>query len=288
MRDATPSRTALATAFLRAIHVHLDDRPPVLDDSVAWTLLPGYQRRFITRMRALSAPWQKRFRQKDSLLRAMRAHVCVRARYAEDMLAEARHAGIERYVVLAAGLDTFAYRQAGPPIAVLEVDHPATQRWKRDLLATRDVTVPAQVAFLEVNFEHETLADRWVDSAAPDFVSWLGVTYYLSEAAISATLNTIAARCASGTRLVLDYWCEAPLMPAGRRMLWSTRVAVALQQEPMHSFFSAEEIAKLAESAGWRVRENLSPADQDLRYLAGRDDHLSVPPFAYLLQLEKP
>jgi methyltransferase (TIGR00027 family) len=290
MLDAVPSQTATATAFIRAAHMYIDDAPPVFDDHVAYDLLRGYQRRFIKRLAALSSPWVRRYRQTRNAFTTMRAQIVVRARYAEDALAEARKVGVDRFVVLAAGLDTFAIRQArrstDSAIEVLEIDHPATQRWKRELLAERGIAEPDELSFLTVNFEEEALTDVWVEGATPDFASWLGTTYYLTGEAIADTLRTLAERTQPGSQLVLDYWREPPPTDLSAPLLWGTRVAVALQQEPMRSFFEPKDIEALAQEAGWRVRENCAPEEQNRRYLAARSDQLSVPSFAYLLHLE--
>jgi len=287
MLDARPSQTALATAFLRAVHTYIDDPPPILDDRIAFDLLPAYQRRFILRLAALSSGWQKQYRQKYGPFTNMRTHVIVRARYAEDALARAREHGINRYVVLAAGLDTFALRQKAPFIDVVEIDHPATQRWKRDLVADLDRPAPVEVTYLPVDFEHESLAERWLPNRSADFISWLGVTYYLTSAAIGHTLEVLAEHCRPGSEMVLDYWSTAPAMDVGSQLLYSTRFAVALLREPMRSFFEPAEIEALAVAAGWRVREHCPPPEQTRRYLADRDDRLAVPSFAHLLHLQR-
>lgn len=286
MLEGAPSRTALATAFTRAVHLQIDDPPPVFDDTVAYRLLPGYQRRYVRRLGALSRLWRRRYRQRMDAFTAIRTQILVRARYAEDALGRAREAGATRYVVLAAGLDTFALRQSEPAIEVLEIDHPATQRWKRELLRQRGLDIPPELAFLPVDFERTSLAELWPDQAEPDFVSWLGTTYYLSRNAVAATLAALAAKTRPGSRLVLDYWRENPPTIAGNLLLWSARVGVALQQEPILSLFEPEEIQDLAQSTGWRVIENCSPSEQDKRYLAGRRDGLIVPSFAHLLYLQ--
>ena len=216
----------------------------------------------------------------------MRSQIVVRARYAEDSLAEARQAGATRYVILGAGLDTFALRQPAPAIDVVEVDLPATQRWKQQLLRQRGIKQPTTLSFLSVDFERSSLNDLWIENLAPDFISWLGTTYYLSREAIMSTLTTLAERTEPGSQLVLDYWREPP-RDADAPLLWGTRIAVALQGEPMRSFFEPREIEQLAVAAGWRVKENCTPSEQTSRYLANRKDRLSVPSFAYLLRLER-
>jgi methyltransferase (TIGR00027 family) len=283
MLYGTPSRTAFMTAFMRAVHVHLDAPPPVLDDHLAVDFLPAPLRRLIKRQTAV-LPLFTALRPLDPASVAMRSQIVVRARYAEDCLATARKAGVRRYVVLGAGLDTFALRQLAPGIDVVEIDHPATQRWKQTLMRQRGLAVPSELTFLPVDFERATLADVWPDAAEPDFISWLGTTYYLSRESIRTTLETLRERTVSGTELVLDYWRSS-----GRSsldpLLAGTRLAVALQGEPMRSFFSPREIEKVATRAGWRILENMSPAEQSRRYLAKRKDSLRVPSFAYLLRL---
>jgi methyltransferase (TIGR00027 family) len=287
MLEAQPSQTAMATAFLRAVHGYIDDPPPILDDRPAFELLPSYQRRFIMRLGALSSRWQKFYRQKYDPFTNMRTHVVVRARYAEDALTRARVSGVTRYVILAAGLDTFALRQAAPCIDIVEIDHPATQRWKRELLADRDIAEPPEVSFLPVDFESESLADRWIDNPQPDFISWLGVTYYLTEDAIVNTLTFLATHTAPGSQIVLDYWSSTPATDSGSQLLLSTRFAVALLSEPMRSFFDPQEIEALAIAAGWQIAEQCPPQAQARRYLANREDRLMLPPFAHLLHLKR-
>lgn len=283
MLYATPSRTALMTAFMRAVHVHLDEPPPVLDDRLAVNFLPAPLRRYIKRQTAV-LPWFTALRPFDPASVAMRSQIVVRARYAEDCLATARGAGVRRYVVLGAGLDTFALRQLAPAIDVVEIDHPDTQRWKQALMEQRGLVVPSELTFLPVDFERTTLAGVWPDAAEPDFISWLGTTYYLSREGIQTTLETLRERTVSGTELVLDYW-RGNGRSSFNPLLAGTRLAVALQGEPMRSFFSPREIEKTVNRAGWQILEHSSPAEQSRRYLAKRKDALRVPSFAYLLRL---
>ncbi|MFU8817301.1 MAG: class I SAM-dependent methyltransferase [Pseudomonadales bacterium] len=288
MTPDRPSQTAMATAFMRALHLIADDAPAVFEDDVASQLLPIYQRRFLARLGALPKPWLRTFRQRRYGLTPMRAQIVVRARYAEDALLAARSAGAERYLILAAGLDTFAQRQAGSdaPIAVIEVDHPATQAWKRDWLETHGMTARG-VEYRAVDFERETLRDVLDTNDRPQFVSWLGTTYYLSREAIAATLAALADLSPRGSRLVLDYWRQPPVFDPSSALLWGTRLATALQQEPMRCFLEPAELEAMAREAGWRVRENCAPEIQNQRYLHQRKDGLAVPAFAYLAQLER-
>lgn len=288
MTPDRPSQTAMATTFMRALHLLVDDAPHVFVDDVASTFLPAYQRRFLARLGALPQRWLRTFRQRRYGLTPMRAQVVVRSRYAEDALQAARAAGAERYLILAAGLDTFAQRQAGSaaPIPVIEVDHPATQRWKREWLETHGMqTIGAE--YRAVDFERQDLRDVVDQPGRPQFVSWLGTTYYLSRDAIAATLAALAEQSPPGSRLVLDYWRQPPVYETSSALLWGTRLATALQQEPMRCFLEPAELEALATSAGWRVRENCAPEIQNQRYLYQRKDGLAVPAFAYVAQLER-
>jgi methyltransferase (TIGR00027 family) len=286
MLEGTPSRTAIATAFLRAVHERFDDPPLVLDDPVAYRLLPAYLRRYIQSRTLIPAALTRSLRLRDPAGAAMRAQVVVRARYAEDALQQARALGATRLIILGAGLDTFALRQPMPAIDVLEIDHPATQRWKRRLLRQKGFTVPSELQFLAVDFEQTALPEVWIHSDQPDFISWLGTTYYLSLESLLGTLRAMAGLTAPGSQLVLDYWSERP-ENRFNPLLLATRIAVASQGEPMRSFFAPAEIEKHALTSGWNVIENLSPSEQNARYLADRKDGLRVPSFAFLLRLEK-
>lgn len=286
MRSDSPSQTAMATAFLRALHPVADEAPYVFEDRQAAVFLPPYQRRFLERLQALPSGWLRAFRQRRSALGVMRAQILVRARYAEDALADARGAGAGRYVIMSAGLDTFAWRQGDSRIPVVEVDHPATQRWKREALRAAGLAEPPELTFRSIDFERQGLADVLESSPAPQFISWLGTTYYLSKDALTATLEGLATLSAPGSRLVLDYWRSAPAM-ADTPLLWGTRLATALQQEPMRCFLAPGEAEDLARKTGWRVREHCAPDIQNERYLRRRRDDLAVPGFAYVLHLER-
>ena len=283
MLFSIPSRTALMTAFMRAVHVHLDEPPPVLDDRLAIAFLPSPLRRYIKRQTAI-LPLTAALRPSDPGSIAMRSQIVVRARYAEDCLENARQEGVRRYVVLGAGLDTFALRQLAPAIDVVEIDHPSTQQWKQALMRQRGLPAPSELTLLAVDFERTTLADVWPDAHEPDFISWLGTTYYLSREGIQPSLETLRERSVPGTELVLDYW-RGDGRSSRNPLLMGTRLAVALQGEPMRSFFSPREIEELVNRAGWRVLEHCSPAEQSRRYLAKRRDGLRAPSFAYLLRL---
>jgi len=287
MLETSPSRTAFATTFLRAAHMQLDDQPAIIDDPVALQLLPWHLRAYLNRQAKFRLRWLKQLGRRDLAFTAMRSQIVVRARYAEDCLSDARQRGAARFVILGAGLDTFALRQPAPAVEVMEVDHPATQQWKLQLLNRRGFQLPTNLHFLPVDFEQATLSALWPRSASLDFISWLGVSYYLTRESILITLADLAQCTLVGSELVLDYWTQPPMNIDGP-LLWGTRLAVALQGEPMRSLFEPDEIEALVTAAGWQVKDHLSPAQQNQRYLANRKDGLKVPSFAHLLRIQNP
>jgi len=184
----------------RAAH-QLVDEPKVLDDPIALKILGP---RAIQRLEGGEGMGH------DRLSRGLRAFMAARSRFAEDELARAVGRGVEQYVVLGAGLDTFAYRNPHPPnsLRVFEVDYPATQEWKRRQLEATGIEIPASLTFAPVDFERQTLArglgDAGFDREKPSFFSWLGVSMYLSDEAVEATLR-FAGSLPRGGGIVFDY-----------------------------------------------------------------------------------
>ena len=268
---------------MRALHRHVDAPPWVFEDGAVEALLSLSSQHYLLRLDALAHSWLAVWHRRRSGLASMRAQIVVRARFTEDALFA--HAP-QQYLILAAGLDTFALRYGSAGVQVFEIDHPATQAWKRDRIAS----LPACLCFVPVDFERDTvagaLATTSFDSSLPTFVSWLGTTYYLTRAAIVQTLLDVRERTPVGTRLVLDYWSEAPTADARASLLLAgTRFATAYQGEPMRSLFTTADMQALVEDSGWRVHEHLTPDAQNARYLAQRVDGLAVPSFAYLMEL---
>ena len=300
MQPNRRSRTAEATAAMRAIHQWFDDRPRVLEDAYAdrlLSVLPFASAFPLARQLALRALQRQasvllaaQGRRLPLGVRRMRAQVLTRSRYAEDILLEEIAGGTDQFVLLGAGLDTFALRR--PDLAdrlrVFEIDHPETQAFKRRRVARLGEGVPAHLEFVPCDFERETLegalAGSSYDPARPAVFSWLGVTYYLTEDAIRSTFDFVS-RQAPGTALVLDYWNEIAVEPLDASLLEFVRGSVAVQGEPMLSFFTADRIAAEAGRCGLRVIEDLGAKKINHRYLQGRRDGLVVPDFARLLAL---
>lgn len=266
LQAGEPSRTARGAAIQRAAH-QLLEVPRVFEDPLA--------------LRIFGAPgvaWLgrnlERYRSERS--RSMRAFLVMRSRYAEDRLAEAVQQGARQYVVLGAGLDTFAYRNPHRGLRVFEIDHPATQAWKREMLKARDIGVPRTLSFAPVDFERQTLADglrrAGFQSKAPAFLSWLGVTVYLTREAVMDTLRTVAA-CARGSEIVFDIGLPPTLLDdEQRRALEAAAARVERIGEPWLTFFDPRVLGAEMRAMGYRQVRVLGPQEANERYFAGRGD----------------
>lgn len=204
--------------------------------------------------------------------RGMRLFIASRSRFAEDSLAAAVARGVRQYVVLGAGLDTFAHRNpfedAG--LRVFEVDHPATQAWKMRRLADAGLPSPPSLTFAPVDFERETLADGLAavgfDAAAPAFFAWLGVVVYLTREAITETLKFIAR--VPGAEVVFDYGEPPSAFPEGgqRSVQLARAQRAAAMGEPWITRFSPSEIQSLLRGLGFDQLEDLGRAQISRRF----------------------
>jgi methyltransferase (TIGR00027 family) len=205
-----------------------------------------------------------------------------RSRVAEDELAAAVTRGASQYVVLGAGLDTFAYRNpySESQLRVFEVDHPATQAWKRKRLAEGGIAIPASLSFAPVDFEKEALADGVAavgfDPSKVTFFSWLGVTPYLTHAAMRSTLEFIAG-CARGSGVAFDYARPRSSMGFFTRLMFDEMARrVARAGEPFQLFFEPSELAAELRAIGFTTLDDLGSDVLDARYFANRTDHLRM------------
>jgi len=204
--------------------------------------------------------------------------VCVRARWVEDIVEAAVAQGVRQYVVLGAGLDSFAYRRGDllDRLRVFEVDHPASQAWKRHRLAQLDVTLPGNLVFAAVDFEQEALVDG-LTRAGFDFgqravFSWIGVTMYLSLDAIQETLSTVN-RCPAGTRLVLTYNLpRAELDTKGAQFAALLAPMTADLGEPMISLFTPKQIEQLLREHNFDEIVHFGPNEAAATYFRLDDD----------------
>jgi methyltransferase (TIGR00027 family) len=251
------------------MHVQVDGQPHVFDDQ------------FGLRLVAPEDGWRDRPDMDPANTRRGRASAVARARFVEDLVAEQAHGGVTQYVVLGAGLDTFAQRR--PDIAarlrVFEIDQPDTQKWKRQRLVELGFGVPEWLRLVPVDFEAaqpwaERLVAAGFDATRPAVLACTGVVMYLTKDAIADTLRHAAA-LAPGSTLALTFMVPIELadpaeQPGRRAMENSARAAGT----PFVSFFSPAEILQLAREAGFREVRHVSSADLAARYFAGRTDDL--------------
>lgn len=267
MKTGRASRTAWAVAQRRAAHQLLED-PPVHVDPIAVPLL-GAQFEV------------DREKQKHRVAIAFRLFMAARSRYAEDQLATAVAAGVDQYVLLGAGLDTFAYRNPYADLYVFEVDFPATQDWKRQLLCDAGISEPGNLTFVPLDFEHQTLAEGLVnagfDSNRPAFFCWLGVVPYLTLGAFRSTLDVIASM-PNGSGVTFDFTLsDDELSPRMRLARLALAARVAAAGEPFRLFFRSEQMDNELKSAGFQRIEQFDSVDLNARYFAPRRDGMRLP-----------
>lgn len=212
--------------------------------------------------------------------RRMRLFIAVRTRLAEDALADAVKGGVRQLVVLGAGLDTYAYRNPfGDCLRVFEVDHPATQAWKRQQLAAAAIPLPNTLTFAPIDFEREILAEQLAavgfDRAQRTFFMWLGVVPYLTEDAVWSTLTFIAS-LPNGAHVVFDY-SDPPdsLSPELRKSYDERAQRVESVGEAWVCHFDPEELRARLSELGFREIEDLGPPQISARYFP---NHVGSPP----------
>ncbi len=264
LASGRPSHTALLCGVARARHQLLEGGE-VFADPLALNILGPAHAAQVREALEGDGP-QSRARDAGSFSQAMRGALAVRSRIAEDTLRDAASHGATQYVLLGAGLDTFALRNAWPPGLgrVFEVDHPATQEWKRALATSAGLHMPAGGAYVPVDFERQDFMEQLVahglDAGQRTVFAWLGVTMYLAPSAVEATLARIGAGAAPGSVLVFDYVRRpGPLQ-------WSRKLALALMArrfgrmgEPWRCFLADTELQALLARHGFEPAEFITP-----------------------------
>ena len=256
----------------RAAHQLYDDRPLVFADPLALRVLPEQAR---AELRA-----REQVERTHPFARGMRAFLCARSRFAEDALERALASGVLQYVVLGAGLDTYAARSTHEDLRIFEVDHPATQAWKRTCLKQGEIHVSDRVTFVPVDFESEDLMARLTasgfDRNAPAFCSWLGVVPYLTREAAVETLRSLGS-LPVGSGVAFDYGVKRESLSLMQRMAFD-RLAerVARAGEPFRLGFDPAELRDVLQQCGFARVEDLDASAIADRYFAGRKDGLTV------------
>ena len=278
---------ALGAAIARATHKRYD-WPLVFDDAFAFDMLYGHWR-WIVANRFLD--WLV-LRKLLGIMRPVYGQVVARSRFSEDALHRAIARGLRQYVIVGAGLDTFALRQPGlaDTLTVFELDHPASQHLKRRLL-DRIGVMPQNLEFVEADFECESVGDALqrssFDSAEPCFLSWLGTTFYLTEAATLSTLRSIAEYAAPGSELVFDFCVpEDSLGSHDRAELAALKRLAARRGEPFIASFLPAQLAESISGLGLELVEHASPDTLARRYFADRSDGLRPSRFAWLAHVK--
>jgi methyltransferase (TIGR00027 family) len=266
MLEAKPSRTAFRVALRRAAH-QLIDHPKVFDDPLAVAII------------GTDAAGRLESSE-SSLTHALRAFIAVRSRYAEDQLAAAVERGMRQYVLLGAGLDTFAYRNFYPGLRVYEVDHPATQSWKRHQLEKAAIAIPENAVLVPMNFERDKLADVLTNAGLrlgqPAFFSWLGVVPYLTESAFDETARFIAS-LPSPSAVVFDYALDRSALGLRERLaLEALTRLVAAAGEPFQLFFEPAQLLAKLTAFGFSRCEDLDRDAINARYFQSRTDGFAI------------
>ena len=269
------SITALMSSFGRAFHAENEEHP-VFGDFLAKELMTAEEYAAVQSyllggaqfFEPEIAPAEQT--PKELLRRLANVHIApsplCRAAYTEKALKTAVLTGTKQYVILGAGMDTFAFREPEflAKYRVFEVDHPLTQADKLERITRAGWTVPDNLTFVPVDFTKDSLTERLIatgfDPSVKSFFSWLGVTYYLSAEAIDTMLSALSSICADGSTLVFDYPDENFFDAPEKRVQNAIMMAKA-GGEPMQSAFSYSELEKLLEKHGFLIYELLTPDD---------------------------
>jgi methyltransferase (TIGR00027 family) len=269
---AAPDSTAVRVALWRAMHVHVDPPPHVIEDEIGLQLV------------APDDDWRRRPDMDPQFTRPFRASIVARARFIEDLVVEQARHGVDQYVILGAGLDTFAQRRSAiaSRLRVFEVDQPGPQAWKRDRLIELGYGIPEWLRLVPVNFEagdswRERLAEAGFDASGPAIVASTGVSMYLTKDAIAATLRQVAA-LASRSTLAMTFllpleFADSEVRPG----LELAEKGARASGTPFISFFTPPEILTLSREAGFREVQHVSADTLSQRYFASRTDGLRPP-----------
>jgi methyltransferase (TIGR00027 family) len=269
------SSTAWGVALARAAHVRFHDPPPIFDDSLAFELVdPEIQ------------PMIERYAPSDEIppeLHGARAYLPFRQHYQEERLAAAYERGVRQYVVLGAGLDSYAFRQPASrrDLVIFEIDFPATQREKRARIEALAWAWPENLVFAACDFENESLIEALdrssFDRDQPSYFAWMGVTVYLARDTVRQTLEEVRSIAAQGSSIAFEYALPTESLQGTDRVARDYSLAADnRKREPFVTFFESEDIPTLAREAGWERVALLDHEAAAARVLAGRRDRLSI------------
>ena len=283
MKEGERSITAEGAAYARAKHLLYDD-PIIFEDSFAIDFLSPRRRRILKNPLIGLLIRSTLYRH----FRPLRAHSVDRSRYSEDKLEKAIARGITQYVIIGAGYDSFALRRRdlSNSMRIFEMDHPATQKAKKQRLSELNVELPKNLELISVDFEKETVAEALKRSSytreVPAFFSWLGTILYLTRDAVFKTLRSLLSLAAPGSEIVFDYIIPDTLMdPKELKRFNKRRRRGAHLGEPAITYFDPDILVTKMEDFGLELIENLSPNERKVRYFANRKDNLIPSGTAY-------
>lgn len=281
MKQNHHSLAAYKVALMRAAHQVIDD-PKIFEDPIALSIIG-------TQGKSAILSEKKKFKKK--LSGYLRAIVVARSRFVEDELSQAIKQGVRQYVILGAGLDTFAYRNpySDYSLKVFEVDHPATQAWKRQQLNEAKIPIPDSLTFAPVDFENQTLAEGLRNAGfrtdEPSFFSWLGVTMYLTPETVMTTLKYISSSTPPGSGIVFDYVIPPSSQSLIRRLVFNLLAyRLAFAGEPWKSFFEPGSLIANLKTIGFTQIEDNGPKEINSRFFSNRADKIMVGGFGHLMK----
>lgn len=261
-----PDSTAVRTALWRALHVLADGEPPVIEDMVGYNLIKP------------EAGWQRRPDMKYT--KRLRASIVARARFTDDMAKEAIRNGAKQYVMLGAGLDSFAQRNKDlvSGVRIFEIDQPATLLWKKTKLSENGYSISQGHYFVPVDFETSSWWDELIKSGfnieEKTFVSCTGVTLYLTHEAILDTLRKLTLLSA-GSQIAIAFYLPIRLLDEEDKPLLEMAIKGAADSgTPFRSFYPEQEIIKIAKDAGLKNCRTVSTKDMTDTYFKNRSDGL--------------
>jgi methyltransferase (TIGR00027 family) len=281
MKEGEPSGSAIIAAMNRAAHLAMDNEPKILKDDLALSFsgIPDYSS-LISALEAAKTQIGQGSTPEfaHDFFQSYRGFAVVRHRYTEDELEKALERGITQYVILGAGLDSFAYRRQDleNKLKVYEVDHPATQTWKKNRLQELNISLPENLTFVPVDFEKRNLTEELFtagyQSDRPAFFSWLGVTQYLTESAVFQTLREVAA-ISPRNEIVFEYVLPESLLNGGDRQMVAN--GKRNPHEPWLSMFDPTELVKKLKEMGYTDLRDFGQKEANELYFSGRADELS-------------
>lgn len=261
-----PDNTAVRTALWRALHVQTDAKPHILEDEIGFKLI------------APDDDWQERPDMKYT--KRLRASIVARSRFIEDIAKGQIEKGVKQYVLLGAGLDSFAQRNTAISsyLDIYEIDQHDTLTWKEEKLIENGYKIPGNLQFVPVDFEisswWDELLNKGFNVEQRAFVSCIGVTLYLTKEAITDTLKKMTL-LAPGSTIAMAFYLPLELLDEEDKPLMEMSIkGAAASGTPFVSFFSVEEIIKLAEKVGLKEIQTISTKDMTEKYFNNRTDNL--------------